>query len=157
MKNLLNTDQEMITLKVSAVNHRSIHELMAQDAMVNHIKSLSIDSRLSAKDMSVVTDIATFTVRGEPHKLMEFASIYCNSHYPDDYPIYSEQNFEFLMDYVGQHELSITQDDLQQYETFKKVLDSLIDKYNHAGKLNYWEVRKLGWAYIDKALNEMND
>jgi len=153
-KNPRNETREDIRLKVSAINEKSLNDLAGAEEMVEHIYGLKIDSRLAANDISLVEDIANLKIRGTREHMLHFASQYCNYHKPDVYPIYSEQHFKLYERYIAEHKLNIKMDDLKKYEVFKTVLDDVLNRHAMKEKLNYIEVRKFGWLYFDKVLQE---
>jgi len=90
-----NTDAEDVRTKVSAINDREIGSLGILENAVSHVHNLNIDDRLKNNDLTLVEDISKIKVGSQQHHLLHFASVYCNFHKPDVYPIYSEQHFDF--------------------------------------------------------------
>src|SRR5690349_16034823 len=88
-----NSKAEDVRTKVSALNDADVRTLLLEDDMINHIVKLNIDDRLKRKDVTIVEEIAHLTVQGKNHNLLHFASVYCNLHDPENFPIYSEQHF----------------------------------------------------------------
>ncbi len=153
-KNPLNNDKETIKNKISAINHGDIKKLGAVDVMADHILKLNIDKKLNSNDLSVVEDIADIKFNGTPYRLLNFASIYCNYHKPDIYPIFSDQHLDLFKEYIRKNNLKIKTEDLNKYLVRKEILDDIIRK-NFAGKdLNYFQARKFGWLHLDKVLSE---
>lgn len=153
-RNPRNETIEDVQLKVSAINNKELNDLAGMEEMVEHICGLKIDNRLAANDLSVVEDIATVKIRGNAYHMLSFASEYCNYHKPDVYPIYSEEHLELYQRYVEENKLNVKAEDLKKYEVFKTVLDDVLARYELKGKMNYLEVRKFGWAYFEKIMQE---
>jgi len=81
-----NTKIEDIIQKLSVMNDLEVNNLVAQEVIAKHILELNIDQRLAKNDLSVVSDIAWFTLNGKEETLLHFASVYCNLHKPDVFP-----------------------------------------------------------------------
>jgi hypothetical protein len=153
-KNPLNNKREDVRNKISAINHTDINRLVAAEDMTDHILKLNIDKKLAANDLSVVEDIANFSMKGQQYKLLNFASIYCNYHNPAVYPIYSDQHLDFAKRYIQNNNLKIDPNKLDQYLVMKEVLDDIIKRHFGKEEVNYFEARKFGWLYLDKVLSE---
>jgi len=151
----LNNNIEHIRWKIGSANHPDIRKLHSVDVMAKHILNLEIDARIVADDLTLVQDIANIESDGHQLNFQNFASIYCNSHKPDIYPIYTEEHFDFIKRYIDVYILDIDPNQLNQYTIFKQALDDIIKRYDIENKFNYYEVRKLGWAYLDKVIEEM--
>ncbi len=145
-----NTKLEDIKLKIGMVSDRDLDQAGASESMAKHILDLKIDPRLKANDLDVVEDIAGVEVNGKKMNLLRFASLYCNFHNPDVYPIYSDQHLDMYRNYIAEHKLSVKPEDLVHYKVFKSVLDDVMNRFKVRHQLNYQQVRKLGWLYIDK-------
>lgn len=153
--NPLNNTTEDIQTKISALkDDPEIKQLSGLDDLVSHILNLKIDDRLQRGDLTLVEDIAHITINGKPQHFLHFASVYCNLHRPDVYPIYSEQHFDFYRQYMKIHHLSLDPDKLNTYAVFSEVLDDLLTRKGVKGKMNYLHIRKFGWLYMDHIMKE---
>jgi len=149
-----NTKLEDIQQKLSIMNDADFNRLGAQEAMAKHILKLNIDPRLAKNDLSVVTDIAHLAFNGKEENLLHFASVYCNLHKPDVFPIFSDQFKDFYKSYIKEYKLNINPDELSNYDVFTKVQDDLVTRYGVKGKMNYLQMRKFAWLYMEKVLQE---
>lgn len=150
-----NNTEEAVRQKVSVLNHYQIHDLACHEEIIDHILSLNIDEHLRVGDLQVVNNIAHFYYRGKDRVLLEFASEYCNSHKPTVYPIFSEQHIGLMADYLANHDHLKEGETLSEYTTFKEGLDYIMDRFGLTEMLNYYEVHKLDWLYVDKLLKEL--
>jgi hypothetical protein len=151
--NAANTTAESIRMKVSTVNS----ELRANnitEEMIAHILKLNIDSRLKKGDLTLVEDIAKLQSKGREYNMLHFASVYCNLHDPETFPIYSDQHFAFYRNYIKAFKLPIDPGNLATYPVFCSVLNDLIKRLGLKGKMNYLHIRKFGWLYAENVLNE---
>lgn len=151
-----NRNKEDIQTKVSAINDSDLRHLYIQDAMIEHIYQLDIDERLNRGDLSLVEDIATITVGGKTHHVLHFASVYCNYHKPDVFPIYSDQHLDFYRGYIANNNLPLDPDKLDTYDVFSKALNDLVERLGLKGKMNYLHIRKFGWLYAESVVKEAN-
>jgi hypothetical protein len=149
-----NTNAEDIRSKVSAVNDHDINQFSILNEMVDHILKLSIDDKIKKGDLSVVDEIASIEVRGTKHNLLHFASVYCNFHRPDIFPIYSEQHFDFYRTYIKRYKLPLDVEKLNTYVVFSRALKDLISRLGLEKKMNYLQMRKFGWLYAETVLKE---
>jgi hypothetical protein len=157
-KNPSNKTEEDIRIKVSAINDdMEIRQLPDINDMIDHILKLNIDDRLKRGDLSLVEDIASITANGKSFHFLHFASVYCNFHRPDVYPIYSEQHFDFYRQYIKVNNLKLDPDKLNTYAVFSAALEDLIIRIGVKGKMNYLHLRKFGWLYIDHVVKESSE
>jgi hypothetical protein len=157
-KNPSNKTEEDIRIKVSAINDdMEIRQLPDINDMIDHILKLNIDDRLKRGDLSLVEDIASITANGKSFHFLHFASVYCNFHRPDVYPIYSEQHFDFYRQYIKVNNLKLDPDKLNTYAVFSAALEDLIIRLGVKGKMNYLHLRKFGWLYIDHVVKESSE
>ena len=143
-----------IRMKISAINDDEIRKLTLMEDMVVHILALKIDDRLKRGDLTLVEEIANISAHGKSYHLLHFASVYCNVHQPDLYPIYSEQNFAFYRLYINVFSVPLDPEKLNTYPIFSKALDDLLTRTNLKGRMNYLHARKFAWLYSDKVLEE---
>lgn len=150
----LNTNEDDIRMKVSAINETEIREHAIAGDMITHIKNLNIDERLTQGDLALVEDIANLEGHGKEYHLLHFASAYCNFHKPEVYPIYSEQHFGFYRTYIKNFNLNLDPEKLNTYPVFCAALNDLVDRLGLRGKMNYLQLRKFGWLYAEKVAAE---
>lgn len=154
-KNPQNTNADDIRTKISAISDDpGLQQLGNTDELVSHILSLKIDDRLMRGDLTVVEDIAHATIQGKPTYLLHFASVYCNYHKPEVFPIYSDQYLDFYKRYIVEHKLPLEPERLNTYEVFTKALNDLVERLGLKGKMNYLQLRKFAWLYAEKVLAE---
>lgn len=153
--NPANTDADIVRMKVGAVNDRDLKLTVNTEDMVKHILQLKIDDRLKAGNLSLVNDIAAIENSPNP-MLLHFASAYCNFHRPEIYPIYSNQHIEFYRRYITNYQLPLDPEKLNTYEVFYEALNDLVNRLGVSGKMNYLQLRKFGWLYAEKVVQESN-
>jgi hypothetical protein len=151
--NPTNTSADTIRIKVSSINDEEFRLHVNPDEMVQRILKLNIDNRLMNGDLSVVDDIARLK-DDQKFNLLHFASAYCNFHQPNKFPIYSEQHFEFYRRYIGEYKLPLDPEKLNTYTVFCSALDDLVKRLGLTGKMNYLQLRKFGWLYAEKVVEE---
>ena len=149
-----NSKAEDVRTKVSALNDTDVRTLLLEEQMVNHIVKLNIDDRLNRNDLAVVEDIARIAAHSKNHHLLHFASVYCNFHKPDVFPIYSEQYHDFYKRYIKENKLPLDPENISSYDTFSKALNHLIDRLKLNGKLDYLHIRKFAWLYAERIVSE---
>ena len=150
----LNTNAEDVQMKLSAINDTEISHNAILGDVKNHILDLKIDDRLKNNDLSLVENIAHITVKGHPYNLLHFASVYCNLHKPDVFPIYSEQHITFYKKYIIENKLPLDPEKINTYEVFSKALNDLVQRLGLTGKMNYLQIRKFGWLYAETVVKE---
>lgn len=153
-KNPTNTSPDDVRMKVSAINDTEIRKLSIEEDVIDHIVKLNIDERLKRNDLTLVEDIAHITVRGQSYHLVHFASQYCNFHKPEVYPIYSSEHLDFYKRYITENKLPLDAGKLDTYEVFSKALNDLVSRLGLTGKMNYLQIRKFGWLYAEKVVQE---
>lgn len=149
-----NDSADDIRTKISAINDDEIRKLTLMEDMVTHILNLKIDDRLKQGDLTLVEDIANVISHGKSYHMLHFASVYCNFHKPEVYPIYSEQHFAFYRQYIKTFSLTLDPQKLNTYQVFSSALNDLLTRAGLKGKMNYLHIRKFGWLYADKVLQE---
>ena len=138
-----NKDKLVVTEKISAVNEHLI-SLSLVPVMADHIIQLNIDKFLTHHDISVVEKMAAINDKENDH-LKYFTSVYCNYHHPAIYPVYSERNKEMLLLYTSAFSNEgIHHDDLNDYETYKKITDAFCNDLQLT-RLDYHELNKFLW------------
>lgn len=153
-ENPTNIDVDVIRMKISAINDRDLLANNLCDDMINHILNLNIDSRMQKGDLGVVQQIAQLNTRGESYSLLHFASVYCNFHRPDLFPIYSDQYHDFYKRYIKENNLPLDPEKITSYDVFSKALNDLVERLNLKGKLNYLHLRKFAWLYAELVVKE---
>ena len=155
-KTPLNATKDDVKTKVSALNDSDVRSLSLEEDMINHIVKLNIDDRIKRNDLKVVEDIASISGAGKNHNLLHFASVYCNYHKPDVFPIYSEQYHDFYKKYITEYKLQLKAEKLNTYTVFSQALNDLIKRLGLTGKLNYLHLRKFAWLYAEAVVRESN-
>ncbi|HEX5168927.1 MAG TPA: hypothetical protein VFW11_07120 [Cyclobacteriaceae bacterium] len=150
----LNVNEEDVRTKISALNDTDIRQLSVQEDMIHHILDLKIDDRLKQGDPSLVDDIAKLLVKGQTHHLLHFASVYCNFHKPDAFPIFSDQHLEFYKKYIVNNNLALDPEKIDTYDVFSRALNDLVERLGLTGKMNYLQLRKFGWLYAEAVVKE---
>jgi hypothetical protein len=149
-----NKDVEDIRVKVSAVNDTEIGNLGIIENVVAHIHSLNIDDRLGKGDLTLVEDIANFSIGAKTQRVLHFASVFCNFHKPEVYPIYSEQYLDFYRKYITENKLPLDPSKINTYDVFTKALNDLVQRLGLTGKMNYLHLRKFAWLYAEHVVKE---
>lgn len=152
--NPTNTDRQEILTKISAINSRELNDISGAQDMADHILKLNIDNRLQKNDLSVVEEIANISIHGKKHRLMNFASVYCNYHKPEVYPIYSDQHTDFMKEYIKELKLDIDINKLDDYLVRKALIDDIVLRFFSDKDVNYFQARKFGWLYLDKFIEQ---
>ncbi len=129
-----NTSAEDIRIKLSSINDTDISNNTLMDDAVAHILKLNIDERIQRGDLSVAEDIAHIKTNGKLFYLLHFASVYCNFHRPDTFPIYSEQHIEFYKKYIRENKLPLDAQKINTYDVFAKALNDLVQRLGLSGK-----------------------
>ena len=153
----LNTNADDVRTKLSAINDKDISNNSILSDVVTHILKLNIDERLSKGDLSLVEDLAAISGRGKIYHLLHFASVYCNFHRPDVFPIYSEQHIEFYKRYITENKLPLDPERINTYEVFSKALNDMMQRWGLTGKMNYLHIRKFGWLYAESVVKESTE
>lgn len=154
-KNPGNTKPDDVRMKISAISDDpGLQQLPNTDEVVNHIVKLNIDDRLTKGDLTLVEDMAHVSVQGKPHYLLHVASVYCNYHRPEVYPIFSDQYLDFYKRYIREYKLSLDPEKLTTYYTFTQALNDLVRRLGLTGKMNYLQLRKFAWLYAEKVVTE---
>lgn len=151
-----NKDAEDIRTKVSAVNDMEIGNLGILENVVSHIHGLKIDDRLAKNDLTLVEDIANISIGAKKPNILHFASVYCNFHKPDVYPIFSAQHLDFYKRYITENKLPLDPEKISTYPVFTKALNDLVSRLGLTGKMNYLHLRKFGWLYAEHVVKEAN-
>ena len=144
-----NTDLNQVLIKVAALDVFYSTRIYHPTETAQHICKLKdFDERVKAGDLSLVTDVAVFTVKlkhdikrknivtkkkGEDLKknIFSFASKYCSWHNPEAYPIYDSKVKEKLKVFKTHLKSGLTykKGDLNTYEGFCKAITEVRDKF----------------------------
>jgi hypothetical protein len=149
-----NNKAENIRMKLSAVNDSDLRKHNITEEMIEHILKLNIDNRLQKGDLTVVEDIARIQTKKQSLHLLHFASVYCNLHRPDIYPIYSDQYHDFYKRYIKENNLPFDPEKITTYDVFSKALNNLVERLNLKGQMDYLHLRKFAWLYAEIVVNE---
>ena len=127
-----NDNIEGILLKVSALNDFYSTNIYDTFTVASHIMKLNIDSRLEARDYSLVNDISRVTMKdGSVRNFYSFASKYCSHHKPEYFPIYDSYVGKMLKYYRNSDKCKeFKNDDLKDYETFISIISELKSRYS---------------------------
>jgi hypothetical protein len=79
---------------------------------------------------------------------------YRNLHKPDVFPVFADQFQNFYKRYIKEYKLDINPEELNHYDAFTKAQDDLVTRYGVKGKMNYLQMRKFAWIYMEKVLQE---
>jgi len=149
-----NKDITDILLKASTLNNFYSTNIFSIYPVAKHIRSLNIDTRLDAGDVTLVRDIQHVTISNKKRSFYSFATKYCSHHNPLDYPIYDSYVDEVLRYFRNRDNFSDFQnDELKDYVRFKDILIDFrgfydLDTYNLKQIDQY--VWQLGKDYFPK-------
>ena len=138
-----NTDELLVSEKLSAMNN-GVFESEDMPDLVEHFLSLNLDTALENGDRAIVPEIAAVKP-SEPYKFRKIASMYCNFHRPEVYPVQTNIA-EDLMNLFVEHvvpEAGLPQN-LKPYAAFCQVVDYCMDMYDFH-KFDYYEFEKFLW------------
>ena len=152
----LNTNADDIRTKLSAINDSDVSHNAIMDDVIAHILKLNIDERIKTNDLTVVEDIANIKAKGQSFHLLHFASVYCNFHKPEVFPIYSEQHINFYKRYITENKLPLDPEKINTYDVFSKALNDLVERLGITGRMNYLQLRNFGWLYAERVVKEAN-
>ena len=150
----LNINGDDIRVKLSSINDVDIRNNTLMNDTIIHILKLNIDERIERGDLSLVDEIAHISPNGKLYHLLHFASVYCNFHRPDTFPIYSEQHFGFYKSYIKENKLPLDPEKINTYDVFSKALNDLVQRLGLTGKMDYLHIRKFGWLYAERVMKE---
>lgn len=151
----VNTDMSDILLKVAALNDFYSTNIFSVYPVAKHILSLSIDERLKAGDVTLVSDIQKVTINRIEKNFYSFATKYCSHHQPLYFPIYDSYVGKMLCYFRKRDRFtSFKTSDLKDYVKFKETLINFrsfygLDQYNLKEIDRYmWQ---LGKEYFPKS------
>lgn len=149
-----NTSEDDVITKISAINDGDVRRFSSVKEMTDHILALNIDKRLAEGDLTLVEDIAKADRTGKFPPFLEFASTYCNYHFPRVYPIFSKQHLDLYVGYIKKFNLDFDPVRVETYPVFCAVLKDFVNRLGLGDKMNYLEMRKFGWLYGDAIVEE---
>jgi hypothetical protein len=152
-----NNNAEDIRTKLSAINDADVSKYAILEDVITHILKLKIDDKIKKGDLALVESIATFQAKGQSFHLLHFASVYCNFHKPDVFPIYSDQYHDFYKRYIKENNLPLDPEKITTYDVFSKALHDLIERLNLKGKMDYLHMRKFAWLYAETVVRESKE
>ncbi len=119
-----NLDLDDVLIKVCALNTFYSTNIFSPFPVAKRIVGLKIDQKLSAGDLSIVSNIASVTFdNGKTKNFYSFATKYCSHHNPTAYPIYDLYVTKMLMHFMHKdHFDRFTSEDLRTYQRFKAIL-----------------------------------
>lgn len=126
-----NDDLVEILIKVCVLNDFYSTNILSAFKMAQHIFDLKIDSRLAAKDLTVVNDIALLNVdNGKTRNFYSFATKYCCHQNQDVYPIYDSYVARLLTYYAQVDKFdAFKPQDLRNYPRYCEVLRNFRNHY----------------------------
>ncbi len=126
-----NNDLVEILIKVCVLNDFYSTNILSAFKMARHIFDLKIDSRLAAKDLTVVNDIALLNVdNGKTRNFYSFATKYCCHQNQDAYPIYDSYVARLLTYYAQVDKFdTFKPQDLRNYPRYCEVLQNFRKYY----------------------------
>jgi len=138
-----------ILIKASTLNNFYSTNIFSIYPVAKHIKSLDIDLRLQAGDVTLVRDIQNLTINDKEKHFYSFASKYCSHHNPIDYPIY-DSFVDLILRYFKKRDTfsEFKDGDLKDYIKFKNILVDFrsfygLDKYSLKQIDQYvWQIGK---------------
>lgn len=140
-----NTDMSDILLKVAALNDFYSTNIFSVYPVAKHILSLSIDERLMAGDVTLVSDIQKVVINGVEKNFYSFATKYCSHHRPLDFPIYDSYVDKVLCFFRDRDKFTeFKTADLKNYIKFKETLIDFREFYGLA-QYNLKEIDKYMW------------
>ena len=150
-----NSDPLIVNEKISAMNN-GIIESEDIPEFVEHLLSLPIDESLKSGDLEIVSKLAAVH-KEKPYLFRKMASIYCNFHRPEIYPVQTyiaEELMELYREKIVK-DAKLSQDILP-YKNFKNVCDHFIEMYGF-GDFNYYELEKFLWLNARRIRDYFND
>ena len=119
--------------------------------MAKHIMSLTIYSRLTDGDPTLVNDIARghgiTSKSGKELNLFSFATKYCSHHNPLEYPIFDSYVEKLLIHYRNLDRFSeFTSEELRDFVVFKRVIEDFRKVY-HLEDYNLKQIDQYLWQF----------
>lgn len=135
-----------VLLKVVALNVLYSTRIFDVRNAAQVIVSRKIDKLLRGGTPEAVKRIQKMRLGGKVRGTYSFATKYCNSHDPDNYPIYDRNVVKGLTAYRKKDNFAqFTQKALKNYETYKKVLLTFRSFYK-LKSVSTTELDKFLWA-----------
>lgn len=156
--NPINVDAQEILLKISAMDHTEIDDIVRNRQIVaDHIASLQIDDALQQGSPEIVNKIAQIDYGGKTTNLYAFATRFCNWHNIEVYPIYDktmEKILELFMENINNQKPS--REDIFHYPTFKEMMMDMqtsLDLMDY----NFKELDKFIWISGKQILQDLTE
>ncbi|MEJ2003739.1 MAG: hypothetical protein P8X57_01975 [Cyclobacteriaceae bacterium] len=138
-----NNDPLIVNEKISAMNNGVI-ENEDIPAFAANLLSLPVDEALEKGDLEIVSQISAVNEK-EPHAFRKIASIFCNFHRPEIYPVQTYIAEELMELYCKKivPEAGLP-DNILPYLNFSEITDHFT-KYYGFDSFNYYELEKFLW------------
>ncbi|WP_020532143.1 hypothetical protein [Flexithrix dorotheae] len=121
-------DKEYIEIldQVKSLGDEKLQVEKAEKLMARHIKRLSVKNEINRGDKWVVGEIAKLNVSNRQIEFFEFATLYCNSINPKEYPIMNLTSVKLIRQFYKQwHGISLTYEVLVDYNVFAELMNEL--------------------------------
>ena len=142
-----NTELFAVLAKVCMINDLLVTRLFKPLAMAQHILSLKIDQPLLQGSAEIVDKIAHLTISDSTRCNFSFATKYCASHSPGNYPMFDKNVRRLLLAYRDKDKFSkFAEADLRQYPKFKVIVISFRQYYGLTG-FSFRELDHFLWGY----------
>jgi len=135
---------EDVLIKVVLLNGLYNTNVFAITDMALHIQGLAIDPELARASPDLVDNIACLEIRGKTRRHYSFATKYCSSHRPAEYPIYDSLVERLLWAYRAQYPFAqFARPDLQDYPKYVAILTKF---------RAYFKLQEVSFKELDKFL-----
>jgi hypothetical protein len=150
-----NTDPLIVNEKISAMNNGVIQSEDIPE-FTRHLLTLPIDESLRAGDLEIVPRLSA-VYEERPYLFRKMASIYCNFHRPEIYPVQTYIAEELMMLYLKKIVAKVQlPEDILPHFNFKRVSDHFIKTYDLEA-FNYYELEKFLWLNARRIRDYFND
>ena len=134
-----------ILIKVATLNDFYSTNIFSVYPVAKHIRSLDIDARLKAGDVTLVKDIQKISINGVEKNFYSFTTKYCSHHNPLEYPIYDSYAEKVLKHFRDRDGFSkFSNDDLKDYICFKGAQVDF-GKFYDLAQYNLKQIDKYIW------------
>lgn len=155
-QNAANVDAHEILLKISAMDHSEVDDLVGNRQIVaDHIASLHIDDALQKGSPDIVNKIGRINIGEKEVNLYAFATRYCNLHNMEAYPVYDitmEQILARYMARVKQHKPS--SEEFLHYPRYKEMMTEFRNSLELT-TYNFKEIDKFIWIHGKHILQDL--
>ncbi len=140
-----NKDLSDILIKVSTLNDFYSTNIFSVYPVSKHIRSLNIDDKLRAGDVTLVNEVMRVTIGEKQKNFCSFATKYCSHHNPLNYPIYDSYVEKVLVYFRNKDGFSIFATlELKNYKKFKTILIEFSEFYG-LEQYNLKQIDKYIW------------